>query len=125
MSQQEPKQRQGRRLRERLRNISFTKYTLVMSILFLIIVVPILLGIVGLGRAGLKFSIYSDSWDGLSSLNEALQSEGYTNVTNGMSSLSILNRIYDPGVLVIMGPATQYSTTDTTVSYTHLTLPTN
>jgi len=84
-----------------------------MSILFLIIVVPILLGIVGLGRAGLKFSIYSDSWDGLSSLNEALQSEGYTNVTNGMSSLSILNRIYDPGVLVIMGPATQYSTTDT------------
>ena len=113
MSQQEPKQRQGRRLRERLRNISFTKYTVVMSILFLIIVVPILLGIVGLGRSGIKFSIYSDSWDGLSSLNEALQSEGYTNVTNGMSSLSLLNRIYDPGVLVIMGPATQYTTTDT------------
>ena len=84
-----------------------------MSILFLIIVVPILLGIVGLGRSGIKFSIYNDDWDGLSSLRTALQSEGYTNVTNGMSSLSLLNRIYEPGVLVIMGPATQYTTTDT------------
>ena len=84
-----------------------------MTILFLIIVVPILLGIVGLGRAGMKFSIYNENWDGLSSLRVALQSEGYTNITNGMSSLSILNRVYEPGVLAIMGPATQYSTTDT------------
>ncbi len=84
-----------------------------MSILFLIIVVPILLGVVGLGGAGMKFSIYNENWDGLSSLRVSLQSEGYTNITNGMSSLSILNRVYEPGVLAIMGPATQYSTTDT------------
>ena len=61
----------------------------------------------------MKFSIYNDNWDGLSSLRVALQNEGYTNITNGMSSLSLLNRVYEPGVLAIMGPATQYSTTDT------------
>ncbi|MHA1199146.1 MAG: hypothetical protein ACTSQF_07335, partial [Candidatus Heimdallarchaeaceae archaeon] len=92
MSQQEPKQKQGRKSRGKIRiNFSFTKYTIVMSILFLIIVVPILLGIVGLGGAGMKFSIYNKNWDGLSSLRVALQSEGYTNITNGMSSLSLLN----------------------------------
>ena len=53
------------------------------------------------------------NWDGLSSLRTALQSEGYTNITNGMSSLSLLNRVYEPGVLVVMGPATPYSMTDT------------
>ena len=84
-----------------------------MSILFLIIVVPILLGIVGLGGYGTKCSIYNESWDGLSNLRLALEGEGYTNITNGMSSLSLLNRVYEPGVLAIMGPATQYSTTDT------------
>ena len=84
-----------------------------MSILFLIVVVPILLGLVGLGGYGTKFSIYSESWDGLSSTKQVLENDGFTNITNGMSSLSLLNRIYDPGVFAIIGPATQYSTTDT------------
>ncbi|MHA1218137.1 MAG: DUF4350 domain-containing protein [Candidatus Heimdallarchaeaceae archaeon] len=84
-----------------------------MSILFMIVVVPIFLGLVGLGGYGTKFSIYSDSWDGLSSVRQVLENDGFTNITNGMSSLSLLNRVYEPGVFAIIGPATQYSTTDT------------
>ena len=84
-----------------------------MFILFMIIVVPIFLGIVGLGGYGTKFSIYSESWDGLSGLRLALESEGYTNITNGMSSLAVLNRMTEPAVVTIIGPAASYSQIDT------------
>ena len=84
-----------------------------MFILFMIIVVPIFLGIVGLGGYGTKFSIYSDSWDGLSSLRLGLEAEGYTNITNGMSSLAVLNRMTEPAVVTIIGPAASYSQIDT------------
>ncbi len=116
MSQQEQaeQERQSRgRVRFRLPKFSFTKYSIVMSLLFLIVVVPIFLGLVGLGGFGTKFSIYSDSWDGLSSMRQVLENDGFTNITNGMSSLSLLNRVHDPGVFAIIGPATQYSMTDT------------
>jgi len=76
-------------------------------------VVPIFLGIVGLGAYGTKFSIYNDGWDGLSSLRISLENEGYTNITNGMSSLAVLNRVYDPAVLAIIGPSASYGTIDT------------
>jgi hypothetical protein len=76
-------------------------------------VVPIFLGIVGLGAYGTKFSIYNDSWDGLSSLRINLENAGYTNITNGMSSLAVLNRVYDPAVLAIIGPSASYGTIDT------------
>lgn len=79
----------------------------------MIIVVPIFLGIVGLGGYGTKFSIYSESWDGLSSLRLALESEGYTNITNGMSSLAVLNRMTEPAVVTIIGPAASYGQIDT------------
>ena len=77
--------------------------------------IPIFLGIVGVGAAGTKFSIYSkdNQWDGLSSLRKALEVEGYTNITNGMSSLAILNRIYEPAVIAIIGPSASYGTIDT------------
>ncbi|MCK5140946.1 MAG: hypothetical protein KAQ70_02025, partial [Candidatus Heimdallarchaeota archaeon] len=47
---------------------NFSKYSIAMFILFMIIVVPILLGVVGLAGYGTKFSIYNEGWDGLSSL---------------------------------------------------------
>lgn len=75
--------------------------------------VPIFLGIVGLGAYGTKFSIYNEGWDGLSSLRIGLENEGYTNITNGMSSLAVLNRVYDPAVIAIIGPAASYGTIDT------------
>jgi len=77
-------------------------------------VVPILLSIVGLGGYGTKFSIYNTSWDGLSELRKALETElndnsqPKYNITNGMSSLNILNRFYEPAVVTIIGPATVY-----------------
>ena len=79
----------------------------------MIIVVPIFLGIVGLGGYGTKFSIYNESWDGLSSLRLALESDGYTNITNGMSSLAVLNRMTEPAVVTIIGPAASYGQIDT------------
>jgi hypothetical protein len=116
-------ERQSRaRTRFKLPKFSFTKYTIVMSILFMIVVVPIFLGLVGLGGYGTKFSIYSDSWDGLSSVRQVLENDGFTGITNGMSSLSLLNRVYEPGVFAIIGPATQYSTTDTISLITFLSL---
>ncbi|MEE9410699.1 MAG: DUF4350 domain-containing protein, partial [Candidatus Heimdallarchaeota archaeon] len=82
-------------------------------ILFMIIIIPIFLGIVGLGGFGTKFSLYNESWDGLSTLRVALENEGYTGITNGMSSLSVLNRQNTTGVLAIVGPASKYSMIDT------------
>jgi hypothetical protein len=84
-----------------------------MFILFMIIVVPILLGIVGIGGSGTKFSIYNENWDGLSSLRLALESDGYTNITNGMSSLAVLNRMIEPAVVTVIGPAARYGQIDT------------
>lgn len=91
---------------------NFSKYSIAMFILFMIIVVPILLGVVGLAGYGTKFSIYNEGWDGLSSLRVNLESEGY-NITNGMSSLAVLNRLSDPGIVAIIGPAANYGTIDT------------
>ena len=91
---------------------NFSKYSIAMFILFIIIVVPILLGLVGLAGYGTKFSIYNEGWDGLTSLRANLESEGY-NITNGMSSLAVLNRITDPGIVAIIGPAANYGTIDT------------
>ena len=79
----------------------------------MIIVVPILLGIVGVGGAGTKFSIYNTRWDGLSGLKSALEADGYTNITNGMSSLAVLNRMTEPSVVTIIGPAANYGQIDT------------
>ena len=82
--------------------------------LFIIIVLPIFLGIVGLGGYGAKFSIYNTSWDGLSELRIALELEQGPgggpkyNITNGMSSLTILNRFYEPAVVTIVGPTAPY-----------------
>ncbi|MHA1667658.1 MAG: DUF4350 domain-containing protein [Candidatus Heimdallarchaeaceae archaeon] len=117
MSQQQDQRKRRPRREKQSRGkpkfkLSFTKYSIAMTILFMIIVIPIFLGIVGLGGYGTKFSIYNESWDGLSELRIALENAGY-NVTNGMSSLSVLNRIYDPSVLVIVGPASNYDTIDT------------
>lgn len=91
---------------------NFSKYSIAMFILFIIIVVPILLGLVGLAGYGTKFSIYNEGWDGLTSLRSNLESEGY-NITNGMSSLAVLNRLSDPGIVAIIGPAANYGTIDT------------
>ncbi len=91
---------------------NFSKYSIAMFILFMIIVVPILLGIVGLAGYGTKFSIYNEGWDGLSSLRVNLENEGY-NITNGMSSLAVLNRYPDPGIIAVIGPAANYDTIDT------------
>ncbi|MEE9410726.1 MAG: DUF4350 domain-containing protein, partial [Candidatus Heimdallarchaeota archaeon] len=118
MSQQENKQRnqtrRERKSRQKRRiNISFTKYSIAMFILFMIIIIPIFLGIVGLGGFGTKFSLYNESWDGLSTLRVSLENEGYTGITNGMSSLSVLNRQNTTGVLAIIGPASKYSMIDT------------
>lgn len=113
MSQQDNKPRKERKSRQGPRiKLTFTKYSIAMTILFLLVVIPIFLGIVGIGGFGTKFSIYNENWDGLSELRINLQNAGY-NVTNGMSSLSILNRIYDPAVLAIIGPASNYNTLDT------------
>ncbi|MCK5303745.1 MAG: DUF4350 domain-containing protein [Candidatus Heimdallarchaeota archaeon] len=91
---------------------NFSKYSIAMFILFMIIVVPILLGVVGLAGYGTKFSIYNEGWDGLSSLRVNLENEGY-NITNGMSSLAVLNRLSDPGIVAVIGPAANYGTIDT------------
>ncbi|MCK4896479.1 MAG: DUF4350 domain-containing protein, partial [Candidatus Heimdallarchaeota archaeon] len=91
---------------------NFSKYSIAMFILFMIIVVPILLGVVGLAGYGTKFSIYNEGWDGLSSLRVNLENEGY-NITNGMSSLAVLNRYPDPGIVAVIGPAANYDTIDT------------
>jgi len=91
---------------------NFSKYSIAMFILFMIIVVPILLGIVGIAGYGTKFSIYNEGWDGLSSLRANLESDGY-NITNGMSSLAVLNRYPDPGIVAVIGPAANYDTIDT------------
>lgn len=85
-----------------------------MWLLFIIIVLPIFLGIIGLGGYGAKFSIYNTSWDGLSELRIALELEQGTgggpkyNISNGMSSLTILNRFYEPAVVTIIGPTAPY-----------------
>jgi len=79
----------------------------------MIIIIPIFLGMVGLGGFGTKFSVYNESWDGLSNLRIALENEGYTGITNGMSSLSVLNRQNSSGVLAIIGPASKYNMIDT------------
>ncbi|MBY9001188.1 MAG: hypothetical protein KGD64_09760, partial [Candidatus Heimdallarchaeota archaeon] len=91
---------------------NFSKYSIVMSILFMIIVVPIFLGIVGIAGSGTKFSIYNERWDGLSSLRVNLENEGY-NISNGMSSLAVLNRYPDPAIVAVIGPAANYGTIDT------------
>ena len=91
---------------------NFSKYSIAMFLLFMIFVIPIFLGMVGLGGYGTKFSIYNESWDGLSNLRVNLENQGY-NVTNGMSSLSVLNRYHDPAIVALIGPASSYSQIDT------------
>lgn len=84
----------------------------------MIIVVPIFLGMVGLGSFGTKFSIYNEGWDGLSSVRLYLEQETTAygqkyEILNGMSSLNILNRFNRSAVVTVIGPATKYSQADT------------
>ena len=84
----------------------------------MVIVVPIFLGMVGLGSIGTKFSIYNEGWDGLSSVRLFLEQETTAygpkyEILNGMSSLNILNRFNRSAVVTVIGPATKYSQADT------------
>lgn len=68
----------------------------------------------GLGGSEIKYSIYSESWDGLSRVKAALESEGGNatqkyNISSGMSSLNILNRFYEPAVVTVIAPSVDYT----------------
>ncbi|MHA1414788.1 MAG: DUF4350 domain-containing protein [Candidatus Heimdallarchaeaceae archaeon] len=97
----------------KLRKVRFTKYSLAMTLLFLIVIVPLFIGLVGLGGRSVKFSIYNTGWDGLSTVYNTLQAENKYEISNGMSSLTILNRLNSSGVLVVIGPTTSYNFAET------------
>ncbi|MHA1400529.1 MAG: hypothetical protein ACTSQE_09280 [Candidatus Heimdallarchaeaceae archaeon] len=109
-----PKRDKGRKTKgKRKIKFTFTKYSIALFILFLVIIVPIFIGLVGLGGYGIKFSIYNTGWDGLSTVYDTLKAEDRFEITNGMSSLTILNRLNKSGVLVIIGPTTSYNFAET------------
>ncbi|MHA1754459.1 MAG: DUF4350 domain-containing protein, partial [Candidatus Odinarchaeia archaeon] len=81
-------------------------------ILFLIIFIfswtPLVLSLIGIGGVILTdYSMYNTNWNGVSTFRSVLEENGYQ-VKPVISSLSSINRITEPSVLVIIGPSSFY-----------------
>ncbi len=101
-------------------HFNFTKYSITLLILSLILLVPIFIGLVGLGNNGVKFSIYNTGWDGLSVVADDLRGGNAYEVNNTMSGLTVLNRLNNTGILVIIGPTTKFDFSETISLFTFL-----
>ncbi|MHA1238900.1 MAG: DUF4350 domain-containing protein [Candidatus Odinarchaeia archaeon] len=85
-------------------------------ILFLIIFslswIPLILPVIGIREFGSgDYSIYNTNWNGLSTFKNEVEKSGYK-VRTILSSLSVLNRVTEPSILVIVGPTTFYDPVD-------------
>ena len=69
---------------------------------------PLVFSVVGLGNTIITdYSIYNTNWNGLSNFRSIIEKQGYQ-VKPIISSLSSINRVNTPSVLVIIGPTAFY-----------------
>ncbi len=81
---------------------------IVFTIVFILSWLPIALSILNKEPSPPSFSIYNTNWDGCSKFRDLIENEGFQ-VKTLISSLSMINRIEQPAVLVIIGPSKYYS----------------
>ncbi|MHA2253071.1 MAG: hypothetical protein ACXAD7_22095 [Candidatus Kariarchaeaceae archaeon] len=88
-------------------------------LLILFAIAPILFAAIPNSESNQTFSIYSESYDGLSVVRTQLENTPGTGgvskygVTNIISNLNVLNRFNGSGVLLIVGPASNFDLTET------------
>jgi len=87
---------------------SKTTTLIVFTIIFILSWLPIALSVLSKEPSPPSFSIYNTDWDGCSKFRELIENEGF-HVKTLISSLSMINRIEQPAVLVIIGPSKYYS----------------
>ena len=88
-------------------------------LLVLFAVAPVLLAAIPNAESNQTFSIYSTGYDGLSIIKDQLEATVGTGdypkykVSNIISNLNVLNRFNGSGVLLIIGPASNFDLTET------------
>ncbi len=93
--------------------LKFDRNAFMLTILFIIFCLPIVLSVARIGLEETRqFSVYNTNWDGTSILKENLESEGYE-FQPIVSTLNVLTRIDDLGVLALVGPTIYYDPTET------------
>jgi hypothetical protein len=91
----------------------FLLVKLSLKIIFFIIIfgfswAPLLLSLIGFGNITLTdYSIYNTNWNGLSTFRDITESNGYE-IKPVISSISSVNRVNEPSILVIIGPTAFY-----------------